>query len=155
MTYEEFKKEIKRISDIYGVAIEVSSERDNVTVKLGDVICVVIDKDSPYLWNTMFSSFKATSDNLRYDLFAICCELAQTPVSKREQKKKFYIKHRFLTGYNKEMYLNKNAGTDLMFLSNEYNRSLTQTKFTKDEIEQLKEHFGTDLKDFEIIEVEE
>ena len=155
MTYEEFEKEIQRISDTYGVAVEVSGERDNVTVKLQDTICVVIDKDKHYLWNTMFTKFKSLKDSLKYELFVVCSELAQTPIQKREPEKKFYLKHKFLYGYDNEMYLNQSSTEDLIFLGDKRNVPFIQTEFTQKEIDQLKEKYNTDLKDFEIIEVKE
>lgn len=155
MTYEEFKKEIKRIAKTYDLDLYVDREEKNIFVQLAGVTCVAINKSKTYCLDTIYDAFASLKDSPKYELFVICSELAQTPIPERKIEQKFYIRHRFLHGFDNERYLNKSFGDGLIFLSDKYNNKFVQTEFTQNEIEQLKEQFDADLKDFEIIEVEE
>lgn len=73
--------------------------------------------------------------------------------SKREEEKKYYLRHRFLEAHFFN-YLNLNYGFQELFLSSK-SQIGKQTQFTQKEIDEIKEKYHTDLKDFEIIEVEE
>ena len=81
-------------------------------------------------------------------------ELAETPLDEREEEKKYYIKHRFVNDYTTQKYFNFTE-TGVAILSNRLEGMGFKTKFTKAEIEELKEKFDTDLNDFELIEVED
>ena len=74
-------------------------------------------------------------------------------ISERREKKKYYLRHRFLEVdfFN---YLNRDYGFPELFL-NSKSQIHKQTQFTQEEIDQIKKKYNTDLKDFEIIEVEE
>lgn len=66
---------------------------------------------------------------------------------------KYYLRHRFLEAgfFN---YLNRDYRFPELFLNSEA-QIHKQTQFTQKEINEIKEKYHTDLKDFEIIEVEE
>lgn len=69
------------------------------------------------------------------------------------RQKKYYLKHRFLNTEDYNYYFqDKYDG----FLDDKYSYSQDEykSKFTLKEIEEIKEKYNTDLKDFEIIEVE-
>lgn len=155
MTYKEFGKEIKRIAKTYDLDLYVDREEKNIFVQLAGVTCVAINKSQTYCLDTIYDAFALLKDSPKYELFVVCSELAQTPIPERKIGQKFYLKHRFLTGYNNESYFNESVSTDLTFLSDEYNKKFMQTEFTQEEIDEIKEKYKTDLKDFEIIEVEE
>ena len=88
-----------------------------------------------------------------YDLLKKVIELAETPLAEREEEKKYYLKHKFINNYSAKNYINLIA-TEYVKLSDRLcEDQVFKTKFTKVEIEELKEKFDTDLKDFEIIEV--
>ena len=88
-----------------------------------------------------------------FQLLKKAIELAETPIDEREEEKKYYLKHRFLNKYNSLDYINFIVSEEAI-LSNRYEDPPFRTKFTKAEIEELKGKYDTDLKDFEIIEVE-
>ena len=73
--------------------------------------------------------------------------------SERESEKKKYLRHRFLEA-NLFNYLNLDYGFQELSL-NSKSQIHRQTQFTQKEIDEIKEKYDTDLKDFEIIEVEE
>lgn len=154
ITYEEFEKEIKRIAKTYDLDLEISFGDNCVLVCLEDVSCVNISKNKRYLLDTVADAFSSLEDSPKYELFVVCCELAQTPIPKREQKKKFYLKHRYLNG-DVNQFLNRTLTDNRLDLSTAKDYAEFQTKFTQSEIDEIKKKYNTDLKDFEIIEVKE
>lgn len=153
MTYEEFKKEIKRISKTYKLDLYVFRTEKNILVQLVDVTCVAISKNEIYSLDTRYDAFASLKDNLKYELFAICSELAQTPILKRKQEKRFYVRHKFLYKSTETGYINLDIINGYMILADKNEGLSTRTKFTQEEIDGIKKAYSTDLKDFEIIEV--
>lgn len=85
------------------------------------------------------------------DLFSLFIEYAKTPLDEREEKKKYYIISKLIPKSNFK-YLCKCCGsTDELWFDVESN---VDSKFIQTEIDEIKEKYNTDLKDFEIIEVE-
>lgn len=89
-------------------------------------------------------------------LFDIIVEYAKTPVKDREEEKKFYLRHKWMTtlgGFPKGLRINIGTGTadvEQMIPMIGY-----KNQFTKKEIEEIKEKFDTDLADFKEVEVDE
>ncbi len=81
-------------------------------------------------------------------------EYVKTPVEKRQEERKYYLRHRFLCGFEKCVFLNVDELNKRLYLSDKIQSSDVQTEFTQKEIDEIKEKYNTDLKDFEIIEVE-
>ena len=82
-------------------------------------------------------------------------EFAETPLEDREEEKKFYLKHRWLDRENEANYLNFEISEFYYSLDSKPEVSWVKTKFTLKEVEKIKEKFDTDLKDFELVEVED
>lgn len=89
-----------------------------------------------------------------FEVIKAAMELAETPPKKRQEEKKYYLKHRFLDSQQTD-YLNFSREIGLFKLSTIEHYDNKQTQFTQEEIDEIKEKCNTDLKDFEIIEVEE
>lgn len=68
-----------------------------------------------------------------------------------EEAKIYYLKHNFLTGLESSSYLNFDAENGEFFLGSKMETGAIKTKFTKKEIDKLKEKYSTSLKDFELI----
>ena len=90
-----------------------------------------------------------------FEVIKAAIELAETPPEEREKEKKYYLRHRFLVEEGDCDCLNYDHSLQELNLSDIGQSKSTQTQFTKREIEEIKEKYDTDLKDFEIIEVEE
>lgn len=89
-----------------------------------------------------------------FQLLKKVVELGETPLSEREEEKRCYLKHKFINKYKTLEYINLSI-TEEVTLDNRREDPHYKTKFTKAEIEEFKEKFDTDLKDFELIEVED
>lgn len=65
------------------------------------------------------------------------------------------MRHRWLKKWGKSNYVNVELSGNLYSLNDYREMAWVKTKFTLDEIEEIKEKFNTDLADFELVEVEE
>lgn len=83
-------------------------------------------------------------------------EYAETPPEDREGEKKFYLEHRYFkctNGDSRYFQILESDGTP--WLNAMYTVMGYKKQFTLKEIEEIKEEFDTDLKDFDLVEVEE
>lgn len=87
-------------------------------------------------------------------LFDLLIEYAKTPIEDREEEKRFYLKHRWLENREECNYLNFEISGLYYSLNTKCEASWAKTKFTINEIKEIKEKFDTDLADFELVEVE-
>ena len=95
-------------------------------------------------------------DEKDFNMIKAAVEFAETPIEDREEEKKFYLKHKYFKddmGYKQCFCIRTSGGYPLL-------KSIAipiadKIKFTKKEIEEIKERFDTDLKDFEEVEVED
>lgn len=92
-------------------------------------------------------------DDKDFNMIKASVEFAETPIEDREEKE-FYLKHRWIKGCV-IMYLYHNTLNGYCYLGDKKCRPHRQKRFTLKEIDEIKEKYNTDLKDFEMIEVEE
>ena len=90
-------------------------------------------------------------------LFDIIVEYAKTPIEDREEEKRFLVQHKFLVSVgsnpvNLVKYKDKNNYRVIRSL---FDNQFYQARFTLKEIEEIKKKFDTDLKDFELVEIED
>lgn len=132
-----------------------------------DLITIYLDdQDLVKIWTSCQYAISTISDGhscyiTGYDvkeLYKLCFEYANTPVKDREEEKKFYLKHRFLTSLLRDMkysFINYDTKYNDIYLSSNEALDYVKTKFTLKEIEEIKKKFDTDLADFEMVEVED
>ncbi len=82
-------------------------------------------------------------------------EFAETPIDDREEEKKFYLKHRYFKHWDDVQYLTFDYIHNCAYLGCKLSICQAMQQFTLKEIEEIKKKFNIDLKDFEMIEVEE
>ena len=89
-------------------------------------------------------------------LFHLIVDYAGTPPECREEEKKFYLRHRYFRFDNGSR---KYLGMDLVKYKLDLYSKITyrwvKNQFTKKEIDEIKEKFNTDLKDFKKIDVKD
>ena len=105
--------------------------------------------------NQLWISIPCFSDEGDFDMIKAAVEFAETPIEDREEEKKFYLRHRYLVqaGDYKMGFLNYDTNNDILFIYSEHHTHFVKTQFTLKEIEEIKEKFDTDLKDFDLVEV--
>ena len=148
MKTNEFIKKVKELG------YEIKRSGYNIEIMFNDFIVAGVYTDQMHVM-TFYSHEKLLLRNAD-KLFHLLVEYAKTPVEDREEEKKFYLRHRWMTtlgGFPKGLRINIVTGTadvEQMIPLVRY-----KNQFTKKEIEEIKEKFNTDLADFEMIEVEE
>ena len=104
--------------------------------------------------NTDYYQWDELCEIDKKELFDLLIEYAKTPIEDREEEKKFYLRHKWLNldTYN---YLHLDVDDGSCMLNDNEELSYTKIKLTEKEIEDIKKKLGTDLADFELVEVEE
>ena len=110
-----------------------------------------VEKNTRYMIDTDYANFIHLDDDLKEELFDLATEYAKTPVEEREEEKKYYVKLPWLREDFQYLNFNKSTGMYLTATKGEYCNY--QTKFTVEEIEEMKKRFNLDS--FVIVEVEE
>ena len=144
MKYKEFREYLK------GTDFELIEDDVLIQVNTDGLGCVKIAKNTHRQIILPF----AVEEPEQFELIRNALELAETPLSEREEEKRCYLKHRFINFYSGLGYINLSISEEVM-LNNRYEDQIFKTKFTKAEVEELKAKFNTDLNDFELIEVED
>lgn len=90
-----------------------------------------------------------------FEMLTSALAYAETPIEERRPEKKYYLKHSFMCGFEKDTFLNVDDLNRAVYLGSNAQSSSIQTQFTQAEIEDIKEKYKTTLDDFEQIEVEE
>lgn len=164
MKTKEFIEKVKKL----GFGIEYyKNPLSNVGLRCDyDLFTIYLeDKDLVEIWTNCRYAISTISDGHScfingYDveeLYKLCFEYANTPVEDREEEKKFLIQHKYLVSKNllpvnlawnklKDVYRSINLKVD---------NHIYQAQFTLKEVEDIKIKLGTDLADFELIEVED
>lgn len=148
MTY----KEIEKIAKKYGWTTTSAATLYRIEKEYGDTTnYIVIGK---FNRNVIFLKNERCNPG---DLIVIkaAFKLAETPIKEREEEKKYYLKHSFMCGFEKDTFLNVDDLNRAVYLGSNVQSSSIQTQFTQAEIEDIKEKYKTTLDDFEQIEVEE
>lgn len=110
--------------------------------------------------NRMYAMNAFTFINIEWrnqdKLFDLIVEYAKTPIEDREEEKKFYLWHKYSRFDNGSR---KYLGMDLLKYKPDSCSKITyrwmKNQFTEKEIDEIKEKFNTDLKDFEKTEVKD
>lgn len=155
MTYKEFKYRINKIADDYNLNLKVTEDVANIYIKMGESICAYTKKAVLGFINTDFGTMYYFNEKPRVEMLEALCELSMTPIEKRQEKKKYYLKHRFLIEEGGCNYLNYDHSLRELNLSDIGQSKSIQTQFTKEEIDEIEKKYDTDLQDFEMIEVQD
>lgn len=155
------KKFIKRVNELGYQVVYVRDEDGNfneISIFKDDEQIVTVWGKVNYAISTIFDDlFMPTLENNNLEeLYELCFEYAQTPVEDRKEEKKFYLKHRYFKCTNRDSrYFQIYEPDGTPWLNAMYSVMGYKKQFTLKEIEEIKEEFDTDLKDFELVEVEE
>lgn len=142
-------KELKKVAEIAGYKIVNGLTEYSIKHRYVDN-SISISKEST---NLIFIENELCRPQ-DFEVIKAAIALAETPPEERYDEKRYYLKHKFLfSGTNN--YLNYVKSTKGRTLSSKSQTNYAQTQFTQKEINEIKEKYHTDLKDFEIIEVEE
>lgn len=136
----------------------VKSNYDLITISANNQVLVEIWTNCRYAISTISDGHSCFLNGYDVEeLYKLCFEYANTPVMDREEEKKFYLKHRWLTEggfYRFVKHHTKAYGKKYELASWTYGDT-SDMQYTLKEIEEIRKKFDTDLKDFELVEVED
>ena len=139
--------------------IKSNCDYDLITISANNQVLVKIWTNCQYAISTISDGHSCYLYGYDVDeLYKVCFEYANTPSEDREEEKKYYLKHRFLTSLLRDMkysFINYDTKYNDIYLSSNEALDYVKTKFTLKEIEEIKKKFDTDLADFELVEVED
>ena len=148
------KEFIKRVEELEFIAYEdsnywlIKNEYGSNVAHVNKTILSQMSTD--YIqWDKVYNEDKEK-------LFDLLVEYAETPPEDREEEKKFYLKHKYFkctNGDSRYFQIYESNGTP--WLNAMYTVMGYKKQFTLKEIDEIKEKFGTDLADFELVEVED
>ena len=161
MTLSEFKKAIADWGKWRDIETEVLIKGDWTSVCIKkensdlELVADISNKDI-CIFNFSYQSAVDLLNIERMMLFKIVIKFANTwPADRKDKEKKYLLRFKSIKS-EAYCYLNYNKDTDRFGLDDSFNTAIRfQTHFSLDEIEEIKKRFDTDLKDFELIEVEE
>ena len=154
MKVKELKEAIKDIGFHNDINLKVTEDIYAFYIESKNKTLAIVSKSEKCLIGINYQNFSEQEEKLRQTLFDVIYEFASTPPEERQEEKKYYLRHKFLDSLQTN-YLNFSREIELFKLSTLKHDNNKQTQFTMGEIDEIKEKFDTDLKDFEIIEVEE
>ncbi len=132
---------IKKINEL---GYNVKETEHNIIVRKEFTHLAVIDKENIYGFKYFYHNDK--------DLFKLCVDYTSTPIEEREEEKRYYLFKIDRKFYENE-YLNYNKCYNRWLLGDDIEDVQYQTKFTCNEIEDIKEKFNTELSEFTRLEV--
>ena len=159
MTLNEFEKAIEDWGKGWGIETEVEVGEFSITVyaKRGNedlAVVAIISNTKPYIFDFYQIRTIGLRRTMRKPLLEIIIKFASTmPADRKDKEKKYYLRHRFIKSLSEQTYLAK--GEKYLWIMNRMKTDADYQQFTLEEIEEIKNKFDTDLKDFELIEVEE
>ena len=120
-----------------------------------NIVAMIYNK-KPYVLNLSYSGNMDLEHEIINELSKIVTKFANTMPADREDKEKIYrLKHKYMCMFGDPVYLIEHFETDLFTVDVDDSQYCGNREFTLEEIEEIKKKFDTDLKDFELIEVED
>lgn len=133
---------IKKINEL---GYNVKETEHSMIVRKEFTHLAVIDKENIYGFKYFYHNDK--------DLFKLCVDYTSTPIEEREEEKRYYLR-KFDKKFYEGEYLNHNINYNRWLLADNIENAQYQTKFTYNEIENIKKKFNTELPEFARVVVE-
>jgi hypothetical protein len=122
--------------------IKSNCDYDLITISANNQVLVKIWANCQYAISTISDGHSCYLYGYDVDeLYKVCFEYANTPSEDREEEKKYYLKHRFLTSLLRDMkysFINYDTKYNDIYLSSNEALDYVKTKFTLKEIEEIK-----------------
>ena len=130
MRIDELKKKLEVIGEKYNTHFEVEQYPKEFFVRINDKIITRIYDEAENTLDTTYSAFMRLNEDLRTELFNIFIEYAKTPISEREEGKRYIVPlPGLVTTDGKQQYLTHREGR---FFASKRRKKLRQTWKEKD-----------------------
>lgn len=147
MKTNEFIKEVEALGfvtrTLFGTGVSFNTND-------GEIV-LIVGGENVYKINCCHNAYDELEPCTREKLFKLAVEYASTPLEKRVEEKKYYIK---LKGIDEHMsYLNYDNNNGSSIINNKHKSYMYVTQFTKQEIKKYGLEKFVDNELFELIEV--
>lgn len=124
MKISEFKKAINNLSSYHGKYFKVVEDDSDYCIESDTKVLAIINKSEKCLISTNYCDFLELEEGLRQALFDIIYKFASTPISEREDEKRYIVPLPHLVTTDREQqYLTHSGG----FFASRRNKKLRQT----------------------------
>lgn len=124
MKFSEFKKAIEDIGFYNGVDLEVTENNFDFYIKSGTRPLASVSKSTTYLVIAGYAEYGKIEERLRRDLLNAMCEFAKTPISEREEEKRYIVPLPHLVTTDGEQQYLTHSGS---FFASRRDKELRQT----------------------------
>lgn len=114
-----------------------------------------IQEDTTFKFSTQYFAWNDLSYNEQKIILSYIMGYAATPIEDREEEKQYYLKHKYFKNWDNVQYFTFDYIHMCAYVRSKLSTCKAMQQFTLQEIEEIKEKFNTDLKDFELVEVKE
>lgn len=149
LTTKKFIKEVEKLG------LEVQKYTNFIAIHYKGHQISYIYTDTKFYVGMTYEFSASLSEELQEKLYNLIDKYTRTPLDKREEPQKYYLRFTALTEIGDCNYLNYCATEETIYLSNHITKIVAQTQFTQKEIDEIREKFKVTLCDFEQIPVKE
>ena len=137
MRTNEFIKKVK------GLGFDVLSHYDCIDIgtDVHETIASV-SVDEILSVDTDWSGWHDLSKIQKGRLFDLLVEYAKTQIEERKEPKKYYLRHRWISGGFPNYYLNIYIDNNKSFIHDKTETSISKAQFTREEIDEIKEKYN-------------
>lgn len=145
----------KFIKEVQNLGFATAEYMNIILIRHESREVALIGKCQIFYVSTEYPSFNNLPEELKEKLYNLIDEYTRTPIDKREEEKKYYLRFTALTGgKNGFNYLNYYTPDKEIYLNSRMQTDFVKTQFTQAEIDEIKEKFKVTLCDLEQIPVE-
>ena len=133
MKYSEFKAEVENMGFVVidsGAPIYVDKDKDGETL-------ISIDVHRRFRLDPGWSGFNKLTEDQQLRVYYLAYQLAKTPLTEREEEKRYYLVLNLPLVNNVQRYLNKIKNQNEYYLGSKMENRGYQTTFTESEISQM------------------
>ena len=145
MKYSEFEREVEKLGFTH------STRCAEIVVKVHGRTVMGVSTNLEYIVDSEWDEFQSLHKKTQGELFDLAYQLAKTPLSEREEEKKYYLKLELPIPLEDSpmRWLNQKVGASKYHFGSQENIRDYKTIFTESEVAQM------DLKRHKLIEVKD
>ena len=147
-------KELKSLLEKIDYSVKRINGMIVIENEYGNAIAT-IEENTTFKFSTQYYAWNGISYSEQKLILSYIMGYAATPIDEREEEKKFYLRHKYFKNWDNVQYFTFDYIHMCAYLRSKLSTCKAMQQFTEKEIEEIKEKYNTDLKDFEMIEVEE
>ena len=133
MKYSEFKREVEKLGFTH------NRQYEEIVVKVDGKTVMGVSTSRKYIADNEWEKYQELNETTQEQLFDLSYQLAKTPLSEREEEKKYYLKLELPIPLEDSsmQWLNQKVGASKYHFGSQENIREYKTIFTESEIAQM------------------